>query len=208
MPLRPLLLAALLALLALPLAAPAQTADPGLVQVFADWYGRHPIGSTVAPSRTRPVDAAALRLPALPAGQRYVEFDGMIAKLDAAWKLLGLVRRAPGPASTPTTRAAAPDAPGASAAGAAATATAEVNVTIVTGDAGSEDQPAEATGDAPRVLTVAEAEAQGIRIPRGHRPAAGTCRVWVPGTPPGRQPRGEVGCDAEGLPPGAVLIRG
>lgn len=200
MPLRPFLLAACLAASPLPLLA--QAAEPSLVEVFADWYVRHPIGSTVAPSQTRPVDAAALRLPALPAGQRYVEFDGMIAKVDASWRLLGLARRAP------TTEAAAPvpQAPAAPAATSEATATAnaEVNVTIVTGDAASEDAPA----DDSRVLTVAEAEAQGIRIPGGHRPAAGTCRIWIPGTPPGRQPRGAVDCGLDDLPPGAVLIRG
>lgn len=197
MPLRPLLLAACLA--AAPLPILAQTAEPSLVQVFADWYGRHPIGSTVAPSQTRPVDAAALRLPALPTGQRYVEFDGMIARVDAAWKLVGLVRRAP-----EVTEAAAPatQAPAATSE-ATATANAEVNVTIVTGDAASDDAP-----DESRVLTIAEAEAQGIRIPGGHRPAAGTCRIWVPGTPPGRQPRGAVDCGLDDLPPGAVLIRG
>jgi hypothetical protein len=196
MPLRSLLLAACLA--AAPLPVLAQAAETSLVQVFADWYGRHPIGSTVAPSQTRPVDAARLGLPALPTGQRYVEFDGMIAKVDAAWKLLGLVRRAP----TTEAAAPAPEAPAATA-GATATANAEVNVTVVTGDAASEGQP-----DGSRVLTIAEAEAQGIRIPRGHQPAAGTCRLWVPGTPPGRQPRGAVECGLDDLPPGAVLIRG
>lgn len=196
MPLRPLLVAACLA--AAPLPVLAQAAEPSLVQVFADWYGRHPIGSIVAPSQTRPVEAARLGLPALPTGQRYVEFDGMIAKVDAAWKLLGLVRRAP----TTEAAAPAPQAPAATA-GATATATAEVNVTVVTGDAASE----EASDDA-RILTIAEAEAQGIRIPGGHRPRAGECRIWIPGTPPGRQPRGPVDCGTGDLPPGAVLIRG
>lgn len=38
---------------------------------------------------------------------------------------------------------------------------------------------------------VAEAQGRGNagRIPPGHLPAAGECRVWIDGVPPGRQPR-------------------
>jgi hypothetical protein len=28
-----------------------------------------------------------------------------------------------------------------------------------------------------------------LNVPPGHLPPAGECRVWIPGTPPGRQPR-------------------
>ena len=47
------------------------------------------------------------------------------------------------------------------------------------------------------------------RIPRGHRPPPGLCRIWFPGRPPGHQPPpGD--CDAlhYHLPDGAWLIRG
>jgi hypothetical protein len=28
-----------------------------------------------------------------------------------------------------------------------------------------------------------------LKVPPGHMPQAGECRIWIPGTPPGRQPR-------------------
>ena len=45
------------------------------------------------------------------------------------------------------------------------------------------------------IAPAAEAHAAGpstaatLGIPPGHLPKPGRCRVWVPGTPPGRQPR-------------------
>ena len=46
----------------------------------------------------------------------------------------------------------------------------------------------------------------GIRIPRGHRPRAGFCRLWYPGVAPGHQPRA-VPCHAlRGLYRSGVLI--
>jgi len=47
------------------------------------------------------------------------------------------------------------------------------------------------------------------RIPRGHRPPPGLCRIWFPDRPPGRQPP-PGNCDALDyhLPAGAWLIRG
>lgn len=42
------------------------------------------------------------------------------------------------------------------------------------------------------MATSVEAQGRGrghrLRIPRGHMPAAGQCRVWYPGVPPGHQP--------------------
>ena len=46
----------------------------------------------------------------------------------------------------------------------------------------------------------------GLRIPRGHRPPPGQCRVWFPDRPPGHQPPPSA-CDVD-VPKGAVLIRG
>ncbi|MNZ36567.1 Tetratricopeptide repeat protein [compost metagenome] len=47
------------------------------------------------------------------------------------------------------------------------------------------------------------------RIPRGHRPPPGLCRIWFPDRPPGRQPP-PGNCDAlhYHMPAGAWLIRG
>ena len=45
-----------------------------------------------------------------------------------------------------------------------------------------------------------------VRVPPGHLPPAGSCRVWFPGRPPGHQPA-PTSCDVE-VPPGAVLVRG
>ena len=51
-------------------------------------------------------------------------------------------------------------------------------------------------------LAAAPAEAQGKgkgknRVPPGHLPAAGECRVWYDGVPPGRQPRPTSCAEAE-----------
>jgi hypothetical protein len=203
------------------------TASPDLVQLFADWMKRHPIGSTVPPSQARVLGAEELPggLPALAQGRRYAVFDGMIVEIDAAYKLIRLVRRAPteaaapapasGTAPAPTAQVPAPEAPTSSAnATANANASANVTVNINTDDDGDEEEGDDDNGDdegnssASRVLSIAEAEARGIRIPRGHQPEAGTCRLWIPGTPPGRQPRGSVSCEEDDIPEGAFLIRG
>lgn len=47
---------------------------------------------------------------------------------------------------------------------------------------------------------------RALRIPNGHRPPPGSCRVWFPDRPPGHQPPPGP-CDVE-VPPGAVLVRG
>ena len=40
-----------------------------------------------------------------------------------------------------------------------------------------------------RVVVVSEDEDRSqLRVPPGHLPRAGECRVWFPGRPPGRQP--------------------
>ena len=42
----------------------------------------------------------------------------------------------------------------------------------------------------PEVRAAAPAStAVTLGIPPGHLPEAGECRVWIPGTPPGRQPK-------------------
>ncbi len=47
---------------------------------------------------------------------------------------------------------------------------------------------------------------RALRIPNGHWPPPGSCRVWFPDRPPGQQPP-PTSCDVE-VPEGAVLIRG
>ena len=204
---------------------PAQTAtNPDLVQFFADWMKRHPIGSTVPPSQAEVLaaDDLPVGLPALAAGRRYAVFDGMIVEIDAAWKLIRLVRRAPEPAPTPTPAPApaptaeAPAPAPTSGANATANANANVTVNIVTNDDGDEGEgEGEGEGDEDDAgrrpslaITIEEAERRGIRIPRGHQPEAGDCRLWIPGTPPGRQPRGGADCDMRDIPEGAFLIKG
>jgi hypothetical protein len=48
-----------------------------------------------------------------------------------------------------------------------------------------------------------------VRVPPGHMPPPGYCRLWYPGVPPGHQPRPER-CErlfrARHLPPGAVIV--
>ncbi|MGH7826936.1 MAG: hypothetical protein ACREQ7_17415 [Candidatus Binatia bacterium] len=47
----------------------------------------------------------------------------------------------------------------------------------------------------------------GLRIPPGHRPRPGECRIWYPGKPPGHQPRpGNCRVLGRRVPPGAWLI--
>ena len=61
------------------------------------------------------------------------------------------------------------------------------------------------------VLTASSAGAQGRadRVPPGHRPPAGSCRVWVDGVPPGRQPAPTDCATAERTrPANAVVIYG
>lgn len=49
----------------------------------------------------------------------------------------------------------------------------------------------------------------GPRIPPGHMPPPGSCRIWYQGTPPGQQPPpGDCLRLSRRVPPGAWLIRG
>jgi len=50
---------------------------------------------------------------------------------------------------------------------------------------------------------------QAVRIPPGHMPPPGKCRIWYPGQPPGHQgPIGKCGKLERQVPPGAILVRG
>jgi len=46
-----------------------------------------------------------------------------------------------------------------------------------------------------------------LHIPPGHFPPAGQCRGWIPGTPPGKQPKpGDCSTVARTVPAGAYLL--
>jgi hypothetical protein len=50
-------------------------------------------------------------------------------------------------------------------------------------------------------------EADIYRIPRGHRPPLGQCRIWFPGRAPGKQPPpGDCRQLRQRLPAGAWLV--
>lgn len=85
-----------------PASPPAR--NEALVQVFADWLERHPIGSRLDPAEARLLEGADVpaSLPLLPLGRSYAEVDGMIVELDLeTGELLRLVRRAPVLAEVP-----------------------------------------------------------------------------------------------------------
>jgi hypothetical protein len=51
--------------------------------------------------------------------------------------------------------------------------------------------------------------AQPVKIPPGHYPPPGECRVWYPDRPPGHQPPpGPCHVLQYQVPPGAVLVHG
>ncbi|HXL35194.1 MAG TPA: hypothetical protein VN953_09745 [Gemmatimonadales bacterium] len=41
----------------------------------------------------------------------------------------------------------------------------------------------------PETRSAEPSTAATLGVPRGHLPKPGECRVWIPGVPPGRQPR-------------------
>lgn len=58
------------------------------------------------------------------------------------------------------------------------------------------------------VIVTAPVPAPQARIPPGHMPPPGNCRIWYPERPPGEQPSpGDCGALRHGIPPGAWLVR-
>lgn len=58
-------------------------------------------------------------------------------------------------------------------------------------------------------VTVRPRDAETFRIPPGHYPPRGQCRIWVPNRPPGLQsPPGNCSDLERRVPPGAYLVYG
>jgi hypothetical protein len=50
---------------------------------------------------------------------------------------------------------------------------------------------------------------QPVKVPPGHLPPPGQCRIWYPGTPPGHQPPpGPCHVLRHQVPAGAILVQG
>ena len=60
----------------------------------------------------------------------------------------------------------------------------------------------------PKKTVGTKSTAATFKIPPGHLPAPGMCKIWLPGTPPGHQPKYSGSCDAlaREVPPGAWLV--
>ncbi len=63
--------------------------------------------------------------------------------------------------------------------------------------------------DAPVEEVTGPSTAATLGIPPGHLPDAGECRIWIPGTPPGRQAKAR-SCDAvlDAAPTGSMVLEG
>lgn len=60
---------------------------------------------------------------------------------------------------------------------------------------------------APRPTPAPAGPVASLKVPPGHYPPPGQCRVWVPGRPPGHQPPpGPCGAVPSGLPTGAWVL--
>lgn len=57
----------------------------------------------------------------------------------------------------------------------------------------------------PAVPRAVAARPRSIKVPPGHYPPPGQCRVWHPGRPPGHQPP-PVGCDRIVAAPGTFIL--
>lgn len=73
------------------------------------------------------------------------------------------------------------------------------------GKAGS-SQPEPAVVFEDRLVVDEHDDRSPLRIPPGHLPAPGQCRVWHPGRPPGQQPRAESCAQAEASAPAESWI--
>ncbi len=91
------------------------------------------------------------------------------------------------------------------------TAEAQLNVQVVlTWEQGADGWVSYRPAHAPhREVVYYDTPRQRVRVPPGHMPPPGYCRLWYPGVPPGHQPRPER-CErlfsARYLPPGAVIV--
>jgi len=61
----------------------------------------------------------------------------------------------------------------------------------------------------PVVVDPGPPEARHAKVPPGHMPPAGQCRIWYADRPPGQQPPpGDCRELGRRVPPGATLVRG
>ena len=66
----------------------------------------------------------------------------------------------------------------------------------------------EVPGYQATAVSVRPSRGQSFKIPPGHLPPPGKCRIWHPGTPPGHQPPpGNCATLERNVPEGAYLVR-